>query len=328
MKNNKNINPTTTVNRDELKEELRSIFSEIIGGGIKNMGELLASAFCGTVCKTSCETSCETPQPAPAQTISQPAPLPEKDELLKIVSGYLYMALGELKYERKDIMPIMQRVEKYMSSNDYNCALTAYKNAEEEFMAVLERSAPVASSRVVAGVEIPARIHDYRIEQLIYVSNISKTKTANSLKNKGITHVRDLFKAENSNLNNILSVKGKKSFVEALERTVANTPANTPADTSNKSSAPAAKPKAREIPKRDVYSINGVIVPEKMLGKRVDSLKFPSKISRTKLTKKFKEHNIVYIRDFFLEGTPPLYKILSQGGKVSFLEILRNSIVS
>ena len=267
-----------------------------------------------------------TAEPPPlSEPVAESAP-PPKGELLKIVSGYLYMALGELKYERKDIMPIMQRIEKYMNASDYQTALTAYENAESEFLAMLEgadivqTAAPVPTSCEIDGIEIPASMHDYRVEQLVYISNISKGKTAKSLQNKGITHIRDFFKPENSDLSKILSVKGKQSFIEALKRTVAAAP-TAPTET-----ATAVSPPAPEIPKREVYEINGVVIPESKLNKRVDSLKFPNKVSRTKLTKRFKEHGIVRLSDFFREGTLPLYKMISQGGKLSFLAALKESV--
>jgi hypothetical protein len=312
---NKKTSDFITVNRENLKAEMRSAFGEVIGEGVKNIGELLISTFCGT-------SMAVPPQSKPHTPIAETA-IPPRDELLKIVSGYLYMALGELKYERKDILPIIQRIEKYMTNSDYENALTAYQNAENEFLAMLEsntavQTAPASTPRMIAGIDIPAKLHDYRIEQLIYSSNISKGKTAQSLKAKGITHIRDFFKPENSNLNSILSVKGKKSFIEALEQTIAGVPAE--------ESAPAVSATAPEIPKRDIYEVNGVIIPEEKLDKRVDSLKFPSKVSRTKLTNKLKKHNVIYLRDFFAVGTPPLYKMISQGGKKSFLESLRNSL--
>jgi hypothetical protein len=202
MKNNDLI----TVSRDDLKAEMLTALSDIISDGVKNIGDMLTTALSGNR------------QPAALP----PPPPPQKDELLKIVSGYLYMALGDLKYERKDIMPILQRIEKYMRVNNYEEALTAYQNAEDEFLAMLEQTVPVAVTAKIAGIEIPAQFHDFSIEQLIYTSNISKGKTAKGLRSKGITHIRDFFKTENSDLNAILSVKGKKSFIDALERTIAS----------------------------------------------------------------------------------------------------------
>ena len=311
----KKANDIITVSRDELKSEMRSALSEVVNDGVKNIGELLISTFCGT--------SVAVPKSTPAPEEEEKTAIPPKDELLKIVSGYLYMALGELKYERKDIMPIIQRIEKHMNNNDYETALTAYKNAENEFLAMIESSVttvqtvPAPTSRKIAGIEVPAKIHDYTIEMMDYVNNISKAKTANSLRNKGITQIKHFFKAENSDLNKVLSQKGKKSFIEALKRTISNTPTET---------SPVTESTVPEIPKRDVYEFNGVVIPEEMLNKSVDSLNFPSKISRTKITKRFTEHNIVYLRDLFVAGNPPLYKMLSQGGRISFLKILRNSV--
>jgi hypothetical protein len=306
-----------TVSRDDLKAEMQTVLSDIISDGVKNIGEMLITAFSGNRQPAAPPLPDSVSFELPVEELENPPPpLPSKDELLKTVSGYLYMALGDLKYERKDIMPILQRIEKYMRANNYEEALTAYQNAEDEFLAMLEQTMPVAVAATIAGIEVPAQFHDFRIEQLIYTSNISKGKTAKGLHSKGITHIKDFFKAENSDLNAIPSVKGKKSFIEALERTIASAPA---AETAP---APEAAP---SIPHREVYELNGVAVPAEMLGERVDSLQFPSKVSRTKLTNKFKEHGIVYVRDFFAEGTPPLYKMISQAGKLSFLKVLRES---
>jgi len=201
MESNK-AGETITINRNDLNAEMRSALSEVINGGIKNIGELLLSTFCGT-------SNISQPQAEPVAGAKEESKsfivetliseheevegaAPPKGDLLKIISGYLYMALGELKYERKDIMPIMQRIEKYMKNNDYDAALTAYKNAENEFLALVGRTA-VSHSGTIEGIEIPERFHDYNIEKLHYISNISKTKTANSLKNKGITHDSERF---------------------------------------------------------------------------------------------------------------------------------------
>lgn len=314
---NKKDNEVVTIDRNEIKSEIRSAFSEVIAESFTNIGVKLSTVLFGGA-ESAQHT---TPTSGEVKETVIETPLPPKDELVKIVTGFLYMAFGELKYERKDIIPVIQRIEKYMNNNDYDTALSVYDNAENEFLAAFERTTeavPSTTSYKIGGIEVPAKFYNFSIAQLHYENNFSGGKLTASLKKKGITHIRDFFKPENSNLGDVLSVKGKKSFIQALERTIS--------DISVGENSSQSSTSTTAIPKRDVYEINGVVIPESMLDKRISSLEFQSKTSRTKITKKIHEHRIIYLRDFFREDIPPLYKILSQGGKKSFLEVLKNSV--
>jgi hypothetical protein len=86
-------NETITIIRDDLKAEMRSAFGEFIGEGVKNIGELLINTFCGTSVAVPTQPKAEvTAKPPLSEPVAESAP-PPKGELLKIVSGYLYMAL-------------------------------------------------------------------------------------------------------------------------------------------------------------------------------------------------------------------------------------------
>jgi len=86
-----------------------------------------------------------------------------------------------------------------------------------------DENIPVSTVAKIAGIEIPAKFHGWKVEQLAFTSNVSKAKLCKKLKNKGITHIKDFFKPENSKISSLgFSANGVKSFKETIKRTIAN----------------------------------------------------------------------------------------------------------
>jgi ribosomal protein S20 len=73
---------------------------------------------------------------------------------------------------------------------------------------------------VIGGIEIPEQFLDFKITDLNFSSKISATKISNKLKKYNVSRLRDFLKNNAPKLDNILSYKGKISFIESLKRTV------------------------------------------------------------------------------------------------------------
>jgi len=103
----------------------------------------------------------------------------EKD-LLKIVSGYLYMTLEDLKYSAEDMQKVIQILEINVNHNHYESAIAEYERAESEY-------APVKIDDIV----IPSKYNDLRISELPFSTSPMGVRITNSLLRVGITFIKD-----------------------------------------------------------------------------------------------------------------------------------------
>jgi hypothetical protein len=72
----------------------------------------------------------------------------------------------------------------------------------------------------ISGVPIPEEALDRRVDSLKYTSNVSRTKTVNTLKKHNLVYLRDFFNEGAPALSKILSYRGKQSFLETLRRSL------------------------------------------------------------------------------------------------------------
>ncbi|MCL1865860.1 MAG: hypothetical protein FWF82_00445 [Oscillospiraceae bacterium] len=354
--------------------EMRAILGSIIGELFSNVGA-----------KMTAELSGGQSVKASATVKKAESELPSKDELVKIVSGYLHMTLGEMNYSRKEIIPIIQRLEKKIKVNDYESAMTAYENAENNLSPV-----------IIMGIVIPFELYDVKIADLKYDDGKLGERVTRALNREGIVTVKD-FRKRPDLANRIRLIKSfgkgcQDEFLSALRSTVeggaeaVKTAVNTPAKTSKTPRKNAAKtprvaktaktPKVTKVAKtprtpkattkksesatakkvtataktprkstvkkvtapakmttraRTGISADGVIagikVPEEIQKYKIDQLDFVSKISKTKTVNSLKEKGIVYVSDFFKPEHAVFHKIgLSVKGRQSLVETLKRTV--
>ncbi|MCL1904204.1 MAG: hypothetical protein FWF94_07290 [Oscillospiraceae bacterium] len=298
------------IDREELKSDIKMIFGEIITESFTNFGSKMTSALFGES-ESPCNSFTASKKSSRANSadydgfgVDLTNELPEKSDLCKIVSGYLHMTLGEMRYTSKEIIPIIQRIEKKINDCDYKAAMDAYKKAENALSPICIR-----------GIIIPREYFETKITDLKYSDYKLAARITKALKREGIIYIKDFQDNVHlsKNIQNVrsLGVTCIDEFLLALKRTITGVE-----DTKL----------LEKIEKPKIYEISGVVIPEHMLDKRIDKLNYVNSISKTKIVKKLKTYDIVCLRDFFKGDVPRLTAIFSQKGKNSFLDVLRRSL--
>jgi hypothetical protein len=228
--------------------------------------------------------------------------IPQKDELTKIILGYLYMTLEEMNYEKKNIAPIIQRLEKNINAEDYSAAILAYNKAENTFIPL-----------IIRGVVIPQEYYGVKIADMKFSTTKVAKRIANALERVTGIHILKDFIGKEESIKNLEKIRNfgkgcQDEFVAELKRIIGIKPTfeNNTATASN--------------------TIEDIEIPSKFHNYKIGQLEFRNHISRGKLVNNLKKKGIIHIKDFFLLENSDLSRILSYKGRITFLEALKATV--
>ena len=112
-------------------------------------------------------------------TVSEKSVSIEKN-LRKIVCGYMYMTLEDLKYSPEDMLRVVQILEINVSHNHYEYAIAEYERAEAEY-------APV----IIDGIVVPSEYNDMKIAELPFSTVPMGARITKALSRSGIEYIKD-----------------------------------------------------------------------------------------------------------------------------------------
>ena len=130
--------------------------------------------------------------------------------LLKIVSGYLYMTLDDLMYSPEDVKEVVQVLEINVNHNHYESAIAEYERVESEYE-------PVKIDDIV----VPSKFNDLRISELPFSTSPMGVRIANALMRVGIAFIKD-FRNKSVDFNKVrnFGAGSLEEFKAALRREI------------------------------------------------------------------------------------------------------------
>ncbi|MCL2037267.1 MAG: hypothetical protein FWG83_07800 [Oscillospiraceae bacterium] len=323
---------------EELTNEVREIVKDVVISGVSSLlGNILTQAIpqpVQVVTAVPAAAPAVAPEVAPVEeaivsAVSQDEPA---EELLSLISGYVYLTLKDLDYPGKSVRSIMQKLEEKVSSVSRGKAVDAYGKSEDELFPI-----------IVAGIVVPPEFHDIKIDDLKFVNPKMATRVKNTMTKARVRFIRD-FRDKKVDLDDIRNFGG--GTLEELKAALRNTIGEGSAAVAPIASAvkevkeKIEKPEKAEkvvAEKADTTkktkkttppakkSKNKFEIPANLLDRKIESLVYKNSISRTKMVKKLKNFGVEYVRDLNKEDVPSLTAIFSAKGKLSFLEVLKNS---
>lgn len=315
----KQTSEIVTINRDEIKSEIKAVFGEVLTDSLQNIGVRLTSVLFGdSESASNPQPTVDTAPPAdafPCDNKVENCP----EDFHVVISGYLYMCFKELGYTPADLRRVMQKLEVQIGNHGFNEARAAYKRAELELIPL-----------IIEGITVPAEFNSLRIMELKYSnSSVADNKMAlrvmNSLSKAGVTYLSDL---RDKDLNDIkyFGVNARNELKIALSRTIGVSAAGNSQLTETAENE--KKPQIEQPPIR----IKGITVPCSCFDFKIADLGYDNAKLATRITKALNNQGITYIRDF--QDNPDkakyIHKVrnLGKGSVNEFLAALKRVVDS
>lgn len=224
-----------------------------------------------------------------------------REELQEIVSGYLYMTLSDLGYKKKEVKPIIQRLERKIVKNDYKEAMTAYENAED-----------ILFPLTVMGVRIPIEYYDFKIDDFWYSDKVLGKRITKALNNAKIYAIKD-FQDNDDIASELQKLRAfgrsmEDEFVIALKRVIGELPATA-----------------------EIVGLPGIIagikVPPELYDVEIWQLDYKNTMSQSKIVFALRGRDIKRVKDLFKPENADITNLgLGKTALSSFLEALKRTI--
>jgi hypothetical protein len=135
----------------------------------------------------------------------------DTDSFTQVLSGYILLALKEMKFSDDKLIEIVKRVG--IKSKTFNC-----EEAEKTYKFFINEITPV----MIDGMVVPRRCEDIRISDLRYSGTKIGYDIAMTLKSKNIVCIKDFQKQNIDNLRNVSGLEERHiyEFDDALVRTI------------------------------------------------------------------------------------------------------------